>query len=218
MLNAGHATAGASFGLVLLHGRGAGARDILGFGEALALPDLAMTAPEAPGMSWWPTSFLAPASQMAPHVQAGLMQIDTVIDAYASAGLPRWRIGLLGFSQGACLASEYLARKGTGLGFGVILSGGLVGKQDATSGSNPALYGFSDKVLDYDCDLDGTRIYMSCHEADPHIPQKRFADSAHVLRTLGAEVSQRNKPGQGHGIDETDVARIRGLLNVQTPM
>jgi predicted esterase len=213
MLTAGSTPASARFGLVLLHGRGAGARDIIGLGEALALPDLALTAPEAPGLSWWPTSFLAPAAQMAPYVAQGLAQIDRAVAAFEAAGLSRARIGLLGFSQGACLASEYLARKGSGLGFGLVLSGGLVGTADH-GGASPALYGYADKQLSYDTNLSGLQVYMSCHEGDPHIPHKRFSDSARVLRAQGAEVTDRTKPGGGHGIDEADVAAVRGLLNV----
>lgn len=214
MLTAGRTPSEASFGLVLVHGRGAGAADILEFGEALALPDLALAAPEAPGRSWWPTSFLAPSAEMEPYVQHGLSAIDGLVQTYEAAGLARDRIGVLGFSQGACLAAEYLARQGSGLGFGFILSGGLVGTGDAETGSNPALYGFGDKRLDYDTRLDTTRVYMSCHTADPHIPHKRFLDTVSVLRGAGASVRDRSMPGQGHGIDAEDVAQIRAVLNV----
>ena len=213
MLTGGTAPARAAFGLVLVHGRGAGARDIMGLGEALALPDLALIAPEAAGLSWWPTSFLAPADQMAPYVDAGLAQVDEAVKALETGGLPRNRIGVLGFSQGACLALEYLARDGEGLGFGIALSGGLVGKAD-TGSPNPALYGHADKVLDYAANLTGSTLYMSCHEQDPHIPLKRFTNSAKVVEALGATVTARPKPGQGHGIDEADVAAIRKMLNV----
>ncbi len=214
MQHAGQNPRAASFGLVLLHGRGAGASDIIGLGEALALPDLALIAPEAPGRSWWPTSFLAPSDQMEPYAQAGLSQVDAAIRTLSEGGLPRKRIGVLGFSQGACLAAEYLARRGTGLGFGFILSGGLIGTADADTGPNAALYGFGDKVLNYDTNLSGTQIDMSCHAEDPHIPHRRFADSAARLQQAGAYVSARTKPGQGHGIDEADIAKVRKLLNV----
>jgi len=215
MLTSGRNPSQASFGLVLIHGRGAGAADILGFGEALALPDLAMAAPEAPGRTWWPTSFLAPTAEMEPYVQNGLGQIDEIVKGYEAAGLSRDRIGVLGFSQGACLAAEYLARHGSGLGFGFILSGGVVGTADADTGSNPALYGFGDKVLSYDTDLNGAHVYMSCHTSDPHIPHKRFLDTVSVLRDAGAKVQDRSKPGQGHGIDEEDLAQVRAALNVE---
>ena len=213
MLSGGKTPTSATFGLVLLHGRGAGAHDIMGFGDALALPDLALLAPEAAGLSWWPTSFLAPAEQMMPYVGAGLAQVDAAVKAFEAEGLPRNRIGVLGFSQGGCLALEYLAREDAGLGFGVALSAGLVGKADVGA-PEPALYGHANKAFDYATNLSGTFVYMSCHEADPHIPVKRFADSAKVFEVLGATVTARAKPGQGHGIDEADIAAIRKLLNV----
>lgn len=213
MLTGGKTPSQAAFGLVLLHGRGAGAADIMGFADALALPDLALIAPEAKGLSWWPTSFLAPEAQMQPYVDAGLAQVDQAVKALEAGGLPRHRIGVLGFSQGGCLALEYLARMGAELGFGVALSAGVVGKSDAGA-PDPALYGHADKTLDYATDLTGTSIYMSCHEADPHIPLKRFADSTTVVEALGATVSARTKHGQGHGIDEADVVAVRKMLNV----
>jgi predicted esterase len=214
MLRAGPSPDTAALGLVLLHGRGAGAHDILQFAEALALPDTALAAPEAPGRSWWPTSFLAPAAAMAPHVEAGLAAVDAAIAAFEAEGLTRNRIGVLGFSQGGCLAAEYLARKGSGLGFGIALSAGLIGCDDAGTGPDAALYGHDDKRFDYDTDLTGTRVYMSCHRADPHIPFKRFEDSQRTLERLGAEVNARPKPGPGHGIDQEDVAVIRRLLTM----
>jgi phospholipase/carboxylesterase len=99
-------------GLVLVHGRGATAEGILDLGHALALPDLALAAPQAPGMTWWPTSFLAPAAQMEPYVERGMAAIDAAIDALVEEGLSRDRIALAGFSQGGCLALEYAARRG----------------------------------------------------------------------------------------------------------
>ena len=213
MLTAGQDPSRASFGLVLLHGRGAGARDIIGLGEALALPDLAFAAPEAPGRSWWRTSFLAPAAQMEPSVQRGMAQVAAAVTEFEAAGLPRNRIGLLGFSQGSCLAAEYLARRGAGLGFGFILSGGLVGTADASSAADPALYGYPDKLFDYASNLSGLSLYASCHENDPHIPLKRFLDSAAEFRRLGAEVTDRTVPGAGHGIDDQDIAAVRAALN-----
>ena len=213
MLTAGQSAARASYGLVLLHGRGAGARDIIGFGEALALPELALIAPEAPGLSWWPTSFLAPAAQMEPYVTAGLAAVDQAVAVLEAGGLTRDRIGVLGFSQGGCLALEYLARQGAGFAMGAGLSAGLVGTGDLDAAPTEALYGYGDKALDYDTNLSGVQLYTSCHAADPHIPHARFERSAEVMRDLGAEVEARTKPGPGHGIDAEDVAHLRAMLN-----
>ncbi len=215
MLASGISPEKARVGLVLLHGRGAGAADITQFGAAIAVPDVTCLAPEAPGLSWWPTSFLSPMEQMEPFVAAGLEQVDAAIATFEDAGLTRDRIAILGFSQGGCLALEYLARRGAGLGHGFALSAGLVGTSDANGEPGRALYGYGDKEFTYDADLAGTSLYTSCHAADPHIPLKRFEDSYRVMEGLGATVTARVKPGQGHGIDEQDVVAIREALSAQ---
>jgi phospholipase/carboxylesterase len=131
MKRGGAAPGRASTGIVLAHGRGGSAGDILGLLAHAALPDVAAFAPEAPGNSWWPTSFLAPTAQMGPFVAAGLAAIREGVAALGAEGLPRNRIWLGGFSQGACLALEAFAREGEGLAGVIALSGGLVGSGDA---------------------------------------------------------------------------------------
>ncbi len=208
----GASPARATRGLVLVHGRGGTGADILGLGEALGLPEIALVAPEAAGHSWWPTSFLAPSDQMEPYVDAGLGAIDKAIDALVEGGLVRERIALAGFSQGACLALEYAARRGGGLAvFG--LSGGLVGTGDAGEAADPNLYGFAAKRFDYDQRLDGVPTLVAVHERDPHIPLKRAEESAEVFRNLGAEVTFQVMSGAGHGIAAEGVGFMRAVLN-----
>ena len=209
---AGPAPATAARGAVMVHGRGGSALDILGLGAALALPDVAFVAPEAGGRSWWPTSFLAPSEQMEPFVESGLAAIEQGVATLKEAGLPEERIALIGFSQGACLALEYAARRG-GVGQVFGLSGGLVGTGDAGGPRLEELYGFAEKRFNYDADLLGTKVWMSVHEQDPHIPLARFDQSADVLQSLGAEVRKEVAPGPGHGILQADVTALRGVLN-----
>ena len=90
-----------------------------------------------------------------------------------------------------------------------------MGTSDANGEPGRALYGYGDKEFTYDADLAGTSLYTSCHAADPHIPLKRFEDSDRVMEGLGATVTARVKPGQGHGIDEQDVVAIREALSAQ---
>ena len=203
----------ARMGLVLVHGRGGSAADILGLGAALGLPDLALIAPEAPGRSWWPTSFLAPMGSMEPHVRAGMEAVDAAIATLEAEGLTRDRIALAGFSQGGCLALEYGARRG-GLAAIFGLSAGLVGTSDAMGGPLPALYGYPDKRLAYDTDLTGLPVTITVHEQDPHIPLKRARDSVTAFRGLGADVELHVAPGAGHGITDAGLAAMRRVLNV----
>ncbi len=213
MIRAGAAAGRARAGLVLLHGRGGSARDILGLADALALPDLAVIAPEAPGRSWWPVSFLSPSAVMEPPLAQALAQVAGAVQALKADGLAPAQIWLAGFSQGAGLALESFARMGEGLAGVFGLSGGLIGTSDAPGEPTADLYGHADKRFDYAGRRDGAKVWMSVHEQDPHIPLARVRTSAEVLRALGAEVSLHVAPGAGHSILPQDVARMRALLN-----
>lgn len=212
LVSAGAAPGRARTGLVLLHGRGASAAGILDLGAALGLPDVALVAPEAPGRSWWPTSFLAPTAQMAPFVERGLAAVEAAIATLTDAGLPRDRIALAGFSQGGCLALEHAARRG-GLRAVFGLSAGLVGTADAPGPATGALFGHGPKRLDYDTRLAGMPVLIAVHERDPHIPLARAQDSAETFRGLGAEVTLQVSPGAGHSVTAEGVAAMRAVLN-----
>ena len=182
-------------GLVVLHGRGGDAAGMRAhLAPSLVGPDVAVAAPEAPGNSWWPTSFLAPAAQMEPWVIRGLDAVDAAI---AGLCLPRSAVAVAGFSQGGCLALEHAARRGAGLAAVVAFSGGLVGTSDEGAPQD-ALYGARDKAFDYGTDLSGLRAVITCHERDPHIPIRRARDSAAALRRLGATATLIAHPGAGH--------------------
>ncbi|WP_239025414.1 alpha/beta hydrolase [Roseicyclus persicicus] len=199
-------------GLVLLHGRGGSADDILRLGAALGLPDLALAAPQAPGHSWWPTSFLAPSAQMERHVAQGLAAVDAAIAALTAEGLDCGRIALAGFSQGGCLALEYAARRG-GLAAVFGLSAGLVGTGDAGPTPDPALYGHAPKRFDYATDLTGLPVTITVHEQDPHIPLKRAEDSRAAFAALGANAALHVEPGPGHGLTDAGLTAMRATLN-----
>lgn len=209
----GASGAHAEAGLVLVHGRGGSAADILQLGEALGLPGLALIGPEHPARSWWPTSFLAPHAQMAPPLAQGLDAVAQAIEALEQDGLPRDRIALAGFSQGACLALEYAARQGAGLAAVFGLSGGLVGTGDKDGAPSEALYGHGPKAFDYEADLTGLPVYLSVHRQDPHIPLARAQASAEVFTQLGAQVDTVFAPGAGHGLLAEDVTALRKHLN-----
>ncbi|MEM1272981.1 MAG: dienelactone hydrolase family protein [Pseudomonadota bacterium] len=211
IVKAGPARAG--HGLVLVHGRGGTAADILGLGKALGIADLALAAPQHPRQSWWPTSFLAPAATLAPFVEAGIAAIDATIKGLVQDGVPKDRISVCGFSQGACLALEYAARKGNVQAvFG--LSGGLIGTDDAASQPDPALYGYAEKSFDYQTALSGTSVYIEVHQQDPHIPLARAERSAAVFEQLGSETKLHVVPGAGHSVTHEGVAAMRSRLNI----
>ncbi|MCU0827118.1 MAG: phospholipase [Tabrizicola sp.] len=212
MRRAGPAT-GAHAGIVLAHGRGGSAEDILGLLAHVGLPDVAALAPEAAGRSWWPTSFLAPQAVIGPHADRAVAAMTAAVAQLEAEGIPRSAIWLGGFSQGACLALEAFARAGEGLAGVIAMSGGLVGTGDAGTTPDPALYGHAAKRFDYPGRRDGAKVWLSVHESDPHIPLARVHESAAVLAALGAEVTTEIYPGQGHAVMRPDLEAVRFLLN-----
>ncbi len=212
MKRAGAAAGAARAGLVLAHGRGGYADDILRVFHQLDVGDVAVIAPQAPGNSWWPTSFLAPMAQLRPHLDASLATMQAAIAALMADGLPRSRIWLGGFSQGACLALETFARDGAGLAGVFGLSGGLVGTEDAGTTPEAALYGHLPKAFDYTGRRDGARVWLSVHASDAHIPVRRVEDTAFVLDRMGADVQLQIHPGAGHAVLREDIALMRGWL------
>lgn len=215
MIRAGAAPGRARAGIVLLHGRGSQGSEILRLLDHLALPDVAAVAPTAPGRSWWPVSFLSPIAQMQGPLEAALASVAEGVAALEAEGLARGRIWLGGFSQGAVLALESFARRGEGLAGAFGLSGGLIGTADAGTTPDGDLYGYGAKAFDYAGRRDGARVHVSVHERDPHIPLRRARDTADVLRAMGAAVSLRVFPGEGHAVMPEDIAAMRGWLNGQ---
>jgi phospholipase/carboxylesterase len=198
VLVAGAALERAKAAMVLLHGRGGRAEDILGLAEALAVPEIAYLAPQAPGNTWYPLSFLAPLEQNEPSLSRALATVGAVVDSLVSAGQPAQRIVLMGFSQGGCLALEYAARNARRYGGLAGLSSGLIGPP-----GSPRTYAGS---------LAGTPVFLGCSDIDGHIPEWRVHESTEVLRRLGAEVTERIYPGMGHTINDDEIGHVRRLL------
>jgi phospholipase/carboxylesterase len=172
VLAAGAPLAKARAAMLMVHGRGATANDILGLGLELRHPDVAYLAPQAAGNAWYPYRFMEPIERNQPWLSSALARLEAVLAQIDSAGIPPERTIVLGFSQGACLAQEFVARHARRYGGLVGLSGGLIGP-DGTP-------------RDYPGSLDGTPVFLGCSDTDPHIPKERVDYSAEVLRGLGA--------------------------------
>jgi len=206
-LEAGASPARAKAAMVLVHGRGATARSMIDFAEGLAQPDIALIAPQAGGFSWYDHSFLAPLAANEPGISSGLRAIGRAFETLDAQGIAAGRAVLLGFSQGACLALEYVARFPRRLAGVVGLSGGLIGNGELSGGEVP-----NDKTFDYPGDLAGTPVFLGCNENDPHIPIERVHRTAEIFRELGGKVDLRVYRGAGHGINDDEVRYLRGLL------
>lgn len=199
--------------LILMHGRGALAEDMLGLARAIA-PEaessrIAVCAPQAARRTWYPASFLAPLEANEPWLTSALDGVGRVVTDAMEAGVPRERIVLGGFSQGACLASEFAARHASSGRWGglLALSGGLIGSAQG-KGSPPA-----DKHFDYSGSLDGTPMLLGCSDVDPHIPLTRVETTAEVMTGLGARVDKRIYRGFGHAVNEDEVEAARTMLD-----
>lgn len=199
--------------MVMLHGRGGSAQDMLNLAEHFAIPDVAYVALEAAGRSWWPNSFLAPLAANEPAVSSGISAVARVVEHLEAEGFGSERLVVLGFSQGACLALEYAARAGRPLVAIVSLSGGLLGTGEEDGPPRADLYDHRPKRFDYAGRLDGVVAYMGCHERDPHIPLARVQETEATFEHLGASVTADIYPGAGHGVTEAGVRFVRGLLN-----
>jgi phospholipase/carboxylesterase len=205
-------SSGATTGIVLAHGRGGSSADILGLLAHAGLPDVAAIAPDAPGQSWWPTSFLAPFAELERYAERGVATLMDAVATLETEGIARDRIWLGGFSQGAGLALEAFARQGEGLAGVFGFSGGLLGTGDAGDVPDAALYGHGPKRFDYPGRRDGAKVWISVHERDPHIPLARVQASAAVLEAMCAEVETRIYPGAGHAVLHDDVAQLQRWL------
>jgi len=192
---AGAAMEAAAAAVILIHGRGASAESILELKPLLDFPDVAFLAPQASGYTWYPYSFLAPLDRNEPGLSSGLQVIANAVARLDDARIPAERVIIGGFSQGACLASEFVARNARRYGGLIVFSGGLIGPL----GMNRSYTG----------SLDGTPVFLGCSDRDPHIPLERVDETAEVLSSMGGSVVKQIYPDLGHTIigDEIDHAR-----------
>jgi predicted esterase len=197
VLTAGAAPAAARAALILLHGRGGSAADMLGLGAALVGEDTAVLAPAAAGQTWYPYRFIAPASSNEPHLSSALAVVGALVETLLVSGLAAERIALAGFSQGACLALEWASRHDGPLAAVLGFSGGLIG--DSVSAAARPRH-------------DGLPVFLGCAERDAHIPLTRVRETEAILRELGATVEARIYPGADHGINADELAAARRLL------
>jgi phospholipase/carboxylesterase len=181
--------------MILLHGRGGSAEDVLSLAQPLYHPKLAYLAPQAANHTWYPNSFMAPIAQNQPWLDSALRKIEATVKLVTDAGISADRILIGGFSQGACLATEFVAshpRRYAGL---IAFTGGLIGPPGMD--------------LTHPGSLVGTPAFLGSGDPDPHVPFERVQQSAAVLTSMGASVTVRRYPGRPHTItpEELDFGR-----------
>jgi phospholipase/carboxylesterase len=186
--------------LILLHGRGGTAEDILGLGEPIAPEQWAMLAPQASGNSWYPFSFLAPREQNEPYLTSALGRVRAAVDMALAAGIAADKIAIAGFSQGACLATEFVGRNPRRYAALLAFTGGLIGPLGAP--------------IKLTGDLAGTPVVLSSGDPDPHVPWARVQQSADLLQEIGGRVMIRRYPGKPHSVTGEELRSASDVLAV----
>jgi phospholipase/carboxylesterase len=182
--------------MILLHGRGATAEDIMTVASEVQSPGWIYLAPQAAGSAWYPNPFTAPIESNEPYLSAALDMISNLVER-VEARVPAKRIMLLGFSQGACLTLEWAARHARRYSSIAGLSGGLIGP-DGTA-------------RDYPGSFDGTPVFLGCSDVDPYIRKDRVEEAADTFERMGAAVDLRLYPGMGHLVSQDEIAALREL-------
>jgi phospholipase/carboxylesterase len=189
--------------LLMLHGRGAHAEDILSLTAHLDLPGFAFLAPQAANDTWYPNRFSAPLASNEPWLSSALAYVGAVFARITAAGIPPERTLLLGFSQGACLALEFAARNARRYGGLAGLGGALIGPAGASREDGGSLA--------------GTPIFLGCSDVDPHVPKERVQQAAEVLQRLGGQVTLQFFANMDHSVNSAELDFVRRLMQAVLP-
>ncbi len=188
----------ASAAIILVHGRGASAQDILSLSSPLNFPGVAYFAPEAEGSIWYPNRLIAPVESNEPYLSAAIAKIDGLVKHIEANGIPVEKIFIGGFSQGASLSSEYVIRNPRSYGGLLIFSGGYIWQ--------------SGKPREATGNLNGMPVFNGCSNVDPFIPLERMKETTALLTSLGAEVTERVYPNMDHTIIDEELELARELI------
>lgn len=197
LVTAGTSLSTAEAALVCVHGRGSSAESIVTAVDDLARSGVGLLAPQADQDTWYPNGFMDPVETNEPRRTSALRAVDRAVTRVTESGVPRERVLLLGFSQGACIACDYAARNPTRYGGLAALSGGLIGERLPD---------------DYAGDLEDTPVFFGCSEGDSWIPEERVHESAAVFEGLNADVTTRIYDGDDHRINGDEMSVLDGMV------
>lgn len=184
--------------LIMIHGRGAGAQDIISLATYLNVGDYALLAPQASGHTWYPYSFMAPVAQNEPGLSSAISVLESIVADVIAAGIPASNIYFLGFSQGACLTLEYVTRHAQQYGGVVAFTGGLIGA--------------SLEMSNYKGNFAGTPVFIGSSDPDMHVPVTRVRESETIMKTMGADITVKVYPGMGHTVSQDEVETANALV------
>ncbi|CAN5183671.1 dienelactone hydrolase family protein [soil metagenome] len=177
--------------LIMIHGRGATAEDIISLKQYLNVNKTRILAPQATNHTWYPYGFMMPLHQNEPWLSSAIDLLDKIVKEVLKKGFSSDQIFILGFSQGACLALEYPTRNARRYGGIISFTGGLIG----------------DKIYHehYDGDFKGTPVFIGNSDQDPHVPVERSQQSQKIMESMGAKVTLKIYPGMPHTINEDEI-------------
>ena len=187
--------------IIMIHGRGATAESIITLANEFDAENFHFVAPQASGNTWYPNSFMAPSDRNEPGISSGLQAIYNIVSDLEEKGISKDKIVILGFSQGACLATEFVARHPARYGGLIAFSGGMIGDGDSVNPNN------------YTGSLEETPYFAGCSDKDAHIPVERVEESVEVMAKLGADVTKKIYPGMGHTIIMDEIEEAQKIID-----
>lgn len=184
--------------LIMIHGRGGAAQDIMGLAEYLKVDNYLLLGPEADQNTWYPHSFIAPIISNQPNLDIALELIGEAVQIANEKGIDNEKIYFLGFSQGACLTLEYTSRNAKKYGGVVAFTGGLIGEKLHAD--------------HYAGDFEGTNVFIGTSDPDFHVPVERVQESSKLMRSLGAQVEEKIYPNMGHTISQDEIKIVNETI------
>lgn len=198
VVQAGEPLEKAKAAMILIHGRGATAEDIMTLAPHVQVPGWAYLAPQSAGAAWYPNSYKAPIESNEPYLTSALEMLSALVQR-VEEHVPVDHQVLFGFSQGACLILEFAARNASRYGGLVGLSGGLIGPEGTPR--------------NYPGSFDGTPAFLGCSDVDSYIRKEDVLQAGQVLERMGAKVDVQLYPGMDHVVSEQELAEVRSLVS-----
>ncbi len=198
VISAGEAFQDAKLVVILLHGRGATAESILPIARELHMNGVSFQVPQAALNRWYPNTAFGPLEANEPDLSSALETIDTLVKEARENGFSDQQIAFGGFSQGACLASEYVARNARKYAGLFVFSGALIGPKDTPR--------------NYPGSFDGMPVFIGGSDVDPWVEHALLKDTASVFEKMGAEVDFRTYPGMAHTVNPDEIGAVRAML------
>jgi phospholipase/carboxylesterase len=183
--------------LIMIHGRGSTAKNILSISSHLSVDGYTLIAPQATNNTWYPYSFLEPPAHNEPWLTSAITLLGEIVNDIAKT-VDKRNIYLLGFSQGACLALEFVTRNAERYGGCIAFTGGLIGDKIYTE--------------NYKGDFQNTPVFIGTSDPDPHVPVQRVHDTVKILRSMNASVTEKIYERIGHTIVQDEFDHANELL------